>query len=96
MTPLQALRRVERENGRMRSLLADMLTDGETVMLDNHWWGSWPRHRRLCGMLARYVRTETAYWQDLLFFKRARKALGLPWWGGLDYEDGLQPGKGRA
>jgi len=32
---------------------------------------------------------------NCMALKRARKALGLPWWGGLDYEDGLQPGRGR-
>jgi hypothetical protein len=42
----------------------------------------------------RYGYASDVHREDLKRMKRARKALGLPWWGGLDYEDGLRPGKG--
>lgn len=95
MTPAQELRRLQRENARLRAALADMLTEAEAIDLDSNWWGAWPTPPRLCAWLARYIREELGS-DDLERYKRARRALGLPWWGGLDYEDGLEPGQGPA
>lgn len=89
------LRAAERENVGLRNSLTEFLTVAEASDLDGDWWGSWPRPARLCAMLARYIRNEQGWGEDLERYKRARKALGLPWWGGLDYKDGLQPGGGR-
>lgn len=89
------LRRLERENVRLRNSLTEFLTEAEASDLDGDWHYYWPKPPRLCDLLARYIRGEKGWGSDLERYKRARKALGLPWWGGLDYSDGLQPGRGR-
>lgn len=85
--------RLERENVRLRHALQRMLEEAEAMEMDSNWWAAWPKPARLCGMLARYIRSERGG-GDLERYKRARRALGLPWWGGLEYRRGIQPGRG--
>lgn len=87
------LRAARRENVRLRNSLVEFLTVAEASDLDGDWCCDWPRPPRLCALLARYIRNEQGWGADLERYKRARKALGLPWWGDLEYEDGLrEPG----
>lgn len=93
----RALRQAERENTRLRNSLAEMLVEEERAALGNWPGADYPRiEHRLCCILAaemRYGYAQDVHREDLKRIQRARKALGLRWWGGLDYADGLQPGR---
>lgn len=75
------MRVTERENVRLRNALKELLNEAEQLALTSDWpWGDHPPGKpRLCRILAREIERD-----ELARFKRARKALGLPWWGDLE------------
>lgn len=93
------MRAAERENARLRNALQELLVEEEHAALGNWPGADWPRLApRLCCIVAsemRYGYASDVHREDLKRIQRARKALGLRWWGGLDYADGLQPGRDR-
>lgn len=76
---LRRLRSIERENARLRDVLADFLEQEEEMALGNYPGG----HGRLDSTLAHEMRygDDDLHRADLRRIKAARRVLGMPaWW----------------